>query len=250
MNIIVCVKQAPDIEKSVKIAEKIIDEGSDFVLNPLDEHAVKEAVNIKEKMGGKITALTLGPERAKQALLRCLARGADEAIHIKTDTTYNFDSTVVSVVLAEKIKTLPFDIILFGSKSVDTNSGSCGVQIAKILDIPCVPEIIKLEIGQEKAVVIRQMDGGEETVECLLPAVFTCQKGINELGLLRLPEILQAKKKPLIIENLSQNISSTSEIISLEFLPERKSGLIIKGSPEEQVNELVIILKKQGIPGG
>ena len=250
MNIIICIKQVPDIEKDIKITGKTIDESSDFVLNPLDEHAVREGVNIKEKMGGKITALTLGPERAKQALLRCLARGADEAIHLKINKDCNFDSTAVSVVLAEKIKTLPFDVILFGSKSVDTNSGDCGIQVAKILGIPCIPEIIKLEIGQGKVVAVRQVDGGEETVECSLPAVFTCQKGINELGIIPLPKIMQAGKKPFMVEDLAENISSTSEIVSLEFLPERKGGLIIKGSLEERVGQLIEILKKRGILEG
>lgn len=250
MHFIICVKQVPDIERNIKIAGKNIDENSDFVLNPLDEHAVQEAVNIKGKIGGKIIVLVFGPERAKQVLLRCLARGADEAIHIKIDAVFNFDSTAVSVILAEKIKTLPFDIIFFGSKSADTNSGDCGIQVAKILGIPCVPEIIKLEIEQGKSVAVRQTDGGEETVECSLPAVFTCQKGINELGILPLPKILQAKKKPLTTENFSQNISLTSEIISLEFLPERKGGLKLDGNPKEQVEQLIGIFKKRGILEG
>lgn len=246
MNIIICIKQVPDIEKPMKITGKSIDENSDFALNTLDEHAVQEAVNIKEKTGGKIIALTLGPERAKQALLRCLARGADEAICLKANDDHNFDSTVVSVVLTEKIKTLPFDIILFGGKAADTNSGDCGVQVAKILGIPCVPDIIKLEIGQGKAVAVRQVDGGEETVECSLPAVFTCQKGINELGILPLPKIMQAKKKPLKVEDACVK-NNFSEVVNLEFLPERNGGLIIKGNPEEQVRQLVEIFKRQGI---
>ena len=249
MNIIVCIKQIPDIEKPFKITGKVIDDSSDFVLNPLDEHAIQEAVNIKGKIGGKITALTLGPERANLALLRCLARGADEAIHLKTDNNYNFDSTAASVILAERIKTLPFDLIFCGSKSIDTNSGDCGVQVAKILGIPCIPEIIKLGIDRGEAVAIRQIDNGEETVECFLPAMFTCQKGINEFGILRLPEIMQAKRKPLKVEDVCVK-NRFSEIIDLEFLPNKRGGLILKGSPEEQVNALIAILKKQGIPEG
>lgn len=250
MNIIVCIKQVPDIEQNIRISGKTIDEGSDFALNTLDEHAALEAVNIKRKLGGKITVLTFGPERTKQALLKCLMRGADKAIHIKTDAVPNFDSTAISVILAEKIKMLPFDIILFGSKAVDTNSGDCGIQVAKILGIPYIPEIIKLEIDQEKAVAVRQADGGEETIECSLPAVFTCQRGINELGIIPLPQILQAKGKPLMTENCSQNIGSTSDIVSLEFLPERKGGLKIEGNSKEQVGQLIEIFKKRGILEG
>ena len=103
-----------------------------------------------------------------------------------------------------------------------------------------------MEIDNEKVVAVRQVDNGEEMVECSLQAVFTCQKGINELSILPLPKIMQAKRKPLKVEDVCVN-NRFSEIIDLEVLPNKRGGLILEGNPEEQVKRLVEIFKKQGI---
>lgn len=253
MNIIVCVKLVPDMETEVKLNEtktSIQQNGVKFIINPPDEYAVEEAVRIKEKFGGEITVVSVGPERDKQPFLTCLATGADKIIHIKTNPEVNnLDSFLIASILADTTKDMPYDIILCGNKAIDTENGAVAIQLAEFLNISCVSTAVKLEIdaGNKKAQVHRQIEGGEEIIECDLPALFTCQKGLNIPRYPTLPNIMKANKKPVEKKEVSECTKAKIEIISIDFPRKRENGRKLGGKPSEQVKELVKILKERGL---
>lgn len=264
MNILVCVKQVPSTEAQIKIDSSgtgIDTSNLTYVVNPYDEFGVEEALRIKEKLGsGKVTIISMGPDRATEAIRSCLAMGADNAIHIKDAATYlsplgGVDSYTTALVLSEAIKKIPYDIILCGKQAVDDDNGAVGIELAELLDIPHVAVVNKLEIdaSTKKAAAHRQIEGGIEVVECALPAVFTCQKGLNEPRYATLPGIMKAKQKPCETINLQALVGAglkpapVLRLVKLELPPQRKAGKIIDGTPEEAVKELAHLLREAGV---
>jgi electron transfer flavoprotein beta subunit len=255
MNTIVCLKQVPDTSLSLKIKDDnlgIVEEGLTFVINPYDEFAVEEALKIKEKFGGTVALISLGKEKAKEALRSALAMGADAAIHINSANS-NYDSFQTAKILAEVIKTLPFDILLCGKQAVDDDMSAVGQTIAQLLEIPHVSIIKYLEIdaSSKKAIVHREVEGALEMVECSLPALFTTQKGLNVPRYSTLPGIMAAKKKEIKeikIEEIKidqRTFSPKTKIIKMEFPQEKKQGKILCGEINQQVKELVSLLKQE-----
>jgi len=200
VNIVVCIKQVPDTETKIRIGSdgKVIDTSDvNFILNPYDEYAVEEALQIKEKSGsGEITILSLGPERTTSAIRTALAMGADKAVHIKVEDAY-LDSYSVSVALSQVLKEMEFDLILMGKQAVDDDNSQIGPRVSALLDIPCVSVVANLEVGDGNLVADREVEGGIEVVEAKLPAIVTCQKGLNEPRYAALKGIMMAKKKPI-----------------------------------------------------
>lgn len=258
MNLIVCIKQVPATEAQIRIdaSKKDIDRSNlTYVVNPYDEFGVEEALRIKEKFGkGKVTVITMGPAKAVEALRNCLAMGADEAIHLKDDTFEGADSYATALVLAAALSRVPYDIIFFGKQAVDDDNGAVGIQVAELLNIPHVAVVNKLEIDGKRAVANRQIEGGTEIVETSLPAVFTCQKGLNEPRYASLPGIMKAKNKPLkgmTLADLSlkaENVGragSKLNLLGMALPPKRKGGRIIEGEPPQAVRELVRLLREE-----
>lgn len=276
MNILVCIKQVSSTEAQIKPDSSGI--GIDttnltYVVNPYDEFGVEEALRKKEKLGsGKVTIISMGPDRATEAIRSCLAMGADDAVHIippnppfdKGGTGgikggwEGLDSYTTALILSEAIKKIPYDIILCGKQAVDDDNGAVGIELAELLDIPHVAVINKLEIdaSAKKAIAHRQIEGGIEVVECTLPALFTCQKGLNEPRYATLPGIMKAKQKPCETINLETLVGAapdlirgapTLRLVKLEYPPQRKAGKIIEGTPEDAVKELVRTLRGAGV---
>jgi len=239
VNIIVCIKQVPDTETKVKVGPdgKTIDPaGVNYILNPYDEFAVEEGLRIKEKHGGEVTVVSLGPDRVTSAIRTALAMGADKGVHIKLDDTY-LDSHAVASVLADTLKELPYDIILMGKQAVDDDNLQVGPRVATLLGIPCVTVVTKLEIGDGKLVAEREVEGGTEVIEASLPAVVTAQKGLNEPRYASVKGIMMAKKKP--IEEKTVDAPETQlEIVKMDYPPERQAGKFI-GKGVDDVPELV-----------
>ncbi|HHT9126794.1 MAG TPA: electron transfer flavoprotein subunit beta/FixA family protein [Candidatus Brocadiia bacterium] len=278
MNIVVCVKQVPSTEAQIKIDSSgtgIDTSNLTYVVNPYDEFAVEEALRIKESLpaisgaglgGGKVTIISMGPDRATEAIRSCLAMGADDAVHIKGDFSpkdviargeapkqsqfEGIDSYTTALILSEAIKRIPYDIILCGKQAVDDDNGAVGIELAELLNIPHVAVINKLEIdaNARKAIAHRQIEGGIEVVECTLPAAFTCQKGLNEPRYATLPGIMKAKQKPC--ETIVVGATGRSPLLrlaKLELPPQRKAGKIIGGEPQEVAKELVRSLREAGV---
>ncbi len=246
MKIVVCAKQVPDTETRIKIAadKKSIETADiNWILNPYDEFAVEEALQIKEKQGeGKVTILSLGPERSVSAIRSALAMGADDAILIKTGDE-DHDSLATAKALVQVLKDLEFDLLLFGKQAVDNDNLQVGPMVAELLQLPCVSAIIDLELQDGKAVVKREIEGGAEIVETSLPAVFTADKGLNEPRYPALRGIMMAKKKKIEEKEIEMDDSRIS-IVNIEYPPSRKAGKIVGEGPDA-VPELVKLLRDE-----
>ncbi len=246
MKIVVCAKQVPDTETKVRIGSdgKTIETSDvNYILNPYDEYAVEEALQIKEKQGsGEVTVLSLGPERVTSAIRTVLAMGADNAIHIKTNDTY-LDSYAVSTALSEVLREMEYDLILMGKQAVDDDNVQMGPRIAALLAIPCVSVVTRLEINDGHLVAEREVEGGVEIVEASFPAIITCQKGLNEPRYASLKGIMMAKKKP--VEQKTVEIAGAKlSTLKMEYPPARKEGKIV-GEGAEAVPELVKLLHEE-----
>jgi len=196
LNIAVCVKQVPDTETKIKIAEdkKSINESEiNFILNPYDEFAVEEALKLKESNGGEVTIISLGPDRISSTIRSALAMGADKAIHIKSKN-HPVDPVVTAKALAVVLKEGNYDIILAGKQAIDDDNQQVAPMLSEILDIPIINVITKLEVSGTKVVAERQIEGGFEKVECELPAIVSAQRGLNEPRYASLKGIMAAKR--------------------------------------------------------
>lgn len=246
MKILVCVKQVPDTESRIKIAEdkKSIDPTDiNWILNPYDEYAVEEALQIKEKQGDTTVAvLSVGPERSVSAIRSALAMGADEAYLVKTDRT-DLDSLAVAKALVSVISEMEYDLILFGKQAVDDDNLQVGPMVAELLNLPCSTFITELNLENGKATVKREFEGGTEVIETSLPVVFSAEKGLNEPRYPALRGIMMAKKKT-INEKEANFDSPKISIKQIEYPPARKAGMIV-GEGVEAVPELVRLLREE-----
>lgn len=260
MNIAVCIKQVPASESKVKpsVDGKDIDRtGLTYVVNPYDEFGVEEALRIKERLKtGQVTTLTLGPEKAAEALRTCLAVGADQAIHIKDPALEGGDAYTTALALAAALKRNPYDIIFFGRQAIDDDNGAVGIHVAELMGLPHVAGLNKLEIDPQgkKAVAHRQIEGAIEVLEVQLPAIFTCQKGLNEPRYASLPGIMKAKQKPLTVLTLAdlgldpKEVGSNGAKLVVEKIdspPVRSAGKIIEGDAAQATAELVRVLREE-----
>jgi electron transfer flavoprotein beta subunit len=260
MKIVVCIKQVPATESKLSLAadrQDITRSGLSFIVNPYDEFAVEEALQIKERLGtGDVTVLSLRPhveQKPEEALRTCLAMGADKAVLLSDPAFDGGDSLTTAVVLAAAIRRMPFDLLLFGKQAVDDDAGTVGIQVAELLGIPHVAVVNKLTIADGTRTILahRQIEGGIEVVEAPLPALITCQKGLNEPRYPSLPGIMKAKQKPLEVWN-RETIGLASEavgaagarlnIVRLEPPPARPAGRMITATA---VKELVRLLHEE-----
>ncbi|HXZ94596.1 MAG TPA: electron transfer flavoprotein subunit beta/FixA family protein [Dehalococcoidia bacterium] len=183
MKIIVCIKQVPDptvVKFNIEIGAL---DNVRYILDPVDEVAVSEAIKIRERDGGKVTAISLGPPRVEEALRTCLKMGVDEAIHLCDEAFDNLDVYSTSIVLAKFIAMSQYDLILCGRESVDEGTGFLGAGIAEWLNLPLVTAVTRLDIfaDTKTARVHRRLKGGDrEILECQLPAVFTVESVLRK----------------------------------------------------------------------
>ncbi|MDP5272930.1 electron transfer flavoprotein subunit beta/FixA family protein [Chengkuizengella axinellae] len=249
MNLIVCLKQTFDTEEKVNIENgKVSEDGAKFIINPYDEYALEEAIRLKERFGGEVTAVTIGTDQAESALRTALAMGADKAVLVNDERLFG-DEFTTSKVLAAVVKDKDYDLILSGYMSVDNGGGQSGLRLAEELDIPHVNAITKLEVQDNQVVVERDVEGDIEVIESNLPILITAQQGLNEPRYPSLPGIMKAKRKPieeLKAEDLAvdlDQIGSKTKIIDQVLPPKRQEGRILQGEINEQVNELVQLLQ-------
>lgn len=250
MNVYVVLKQTFDTEEKIVIRDGAVsEEGVKFVINPYDEYAVEEAIRLKEQSGGQVTVVSAGPDRAAEALRAALAMGADEAVLITDDRLA--DEYAVSEALAAFFADKDYDLILGGNFSVDNGAGQVAVRLAELLGIPHVSSIVKLETTGGSAVVQRDAEGDLETLEVVLPAVFTAQQGLNEPRYPSLPGIMKAKKKPfkqVTADDLglsADRLEAKTARTSLSLPPARQAGQILQGELPQQAAKLVELLRTQ-----
>jgi electron transfer flavoprotein beta subunit len=249
------VTSVPDTASVIKVGPdgRNIDPGGiKWILSPFDEYALEAALQLTEAKGGEVTAVTYGPARAEAALRDCLARGAHQAVHVTGGETTLGDSFTIATVLAKALGGRSYDVVLCGVKGVGTDCGQVGQMLAELLGIPHVASVTKLEFGDAALVAGRDVEGGQERIECPLPALVTCQKGLNEPRYAALKGIMAAKKKPVEkIEVASLGVSEGADpfyvVRSLELPPPASAGTIIKGEddPAGAAAQLVNLLRSE-----
>jgi electron transfer flavoprotein beta subunit len=243
MNILVGISQVPDTTTKIVIGadSKAIDsKGVKYIMNPYDEFALEEALRLKEKNGGTVTAVTVGGDTAKDVLRTALALQVDKAIFIKSDSA---DSFVIASNLAAVAQESKPDVILFGRQSIDYDSFQVAPMVAELLDMPSVTMTSKLEINGTSLTAERDIEGGKETVSASLPAVISAQKGLNEPRYPKLPDIMKAKSKP-IEERAATSTAARTEIVGME-LPAAKGKGKIFGDSDGDISELVKLLHEE-----
>ena len=256
MEIVVLLKQVPATESVVVIADDGVSmrpEGIKWVINPYDEYAVEEALRIRDAHGGTVTILTLGPQKATEAIRAALAMGADKGVLVKDPALEKLDGLGTAKVLSQIIKELQYDLIIAGQRAVDDDNFLVGAAVAQNLGLPLISLVIKEEISNGIITCQKTIDGGTVTVQSSLPVLFTTQKGLNEPRYASLPGIMKAKKKPLGIKSLADLGMKPADlddikakVVALRTPPERSAGRIIGGdTPTEKAKELAKALHEE-----
>jgi len=253
MNIVVTLKQTFDTEAKIVIdgSGKIDAAGVNLVINPYDEFAVEEALKLKEKFGGEVTVVSLGGDKTESSIRTAMAMGADLGVLINDPSLENVDEWAAAEILAKAVAQIPYDLILAGRIAVDDGSSQVAVRMADALNLPSVSSILKLDIDGDKATVIREIDGGSETIELSIPAVLTAQKGLNEPRYPSMMGIMKAKKKELKVLTLADLGITAADVASKMTAPKfslptpRKAGKMIAGEPAEQAAELAKLLREE-----
>ncbi len=245
MKILVLLKRVPDTAAKVKVAGDglhIDPQGVEFVINPYDEIAVEQAIQMKEADQSHITVLCLGPKVATKEIRTALAMGADAGVHL-LDEGSDRDAASTAETLAAVIKDLEFDLILGGWKAVDTDDGAVAHLLAAKLGIPCVTIAVKLAVTDGGLTVHREVEGAEEVVSVSLPALVTVQKGLVEPRYTSLKGIMMAKKKK-IDERSPEATDPKVKVVEMSMPPERKEGRIV-GEGADAVPALIQALSDE-----
>ncbi|MCS4537913.1 MAG: electron transfer flavoprotein subunit beta/FixA family protein [Thaumarchaeota archaeon] len=260
VNIIVCVKQVPDVAelKIDPLTHNVVREGVPSIVNPDDRIGVEEALRIKEKYGGRITILSMGPPQAKAALFECLSMGTDDAILLSDRTFAAADTLATAYTLARAIKMYrnDFDLIICGRRAIDAETGQTGIQIAEQLEIPHLTYVKNVQVfpDEKKVVVRREVEGQIETIEAPIPILLTVMEGLNKPRLPNLREIIKSKKKEIRVVNATElggdlslyGLKGSPTWVAKVYPPPPKPGGTIKsGEPKESVSELINILAEK-----
>ncbi|MEE4239831.1 MAG: electron transfer flavoprotein subunit beta/FixA family protein [Desulfopila sp.] len=256
MKIIVCVKQVPDA-KDVRLDPKtntLAREGVQSIMNPYDQHALEEAVRLKEKHGGEVTVVTMGPPQAEEILRLALSCGADKAVLVSDRAFAGADTWATSYTLAKAITSLgAFDLVLCGKQAIDGDTAQVGPGLAMRLDIPYVTCVQKIAFSdEEKITAQRMMDDGYDVVEIQYPVLLTVVKDINEPRVPSLKGKMKAKKATITTLGAA-DIGAEADSIGLPgsptqvvkvFPPQpRGERAVFSGSLDEQIEQLVEKLK-------
>ncbi|MFD1362195.1 electron transfer flavoprotein subunit beta/FixA family protein [Lentibacillus salinarum] len=253
MNIYVLLKRTFDTEEKIVVSDgRIEDEGAEYIINPYDEYAVEEAIKQRDEHDGEVTVVTVGGEESEKQLRTALAMGADKAVLINTeDDIENGDQVTTAKILQAYFADQEPDLILAGNVAIDEASGQVGPRLAESLGINYVTTITALAIDEDTAHIDKDVEGDVEKIATGLPLLATCQQGLNEPRYPSLPGIMKAKKKPLDeleIDDLDleeEDVEAKTETIDVFLPPEKEAGRILEGEVDDQVKELVSLLKDE-----
>lgn len=251
MNIIICIKQVPD-SAEVKINPEtgtMVREGVPSIINPFDMHAIEAGLQIRERAGGKVTVITMGPPQAESALRDAIAMGADQAVLLSDRAFAGSDTWATSYTLSRAIQKIGADIIICGKQAIDGDTAQVGPETAEFLDIPHISYVRKIEsITQESIKVQRMMDEGYDLVESSLPVLLTVVKELNEPRMPSLKGKMAAKKAVISIWGMADIPADENDVglkgsptkVKNIFTPEmRTDRKMIEGTPDEQVEALI-----------
>ena len=260
MEIIVCIRRVPDLsEAEIEIGRdgvSLNDDDLDYDVNEWDSFAIEAAVQLKEEHGGRVTAMTVGDEESEDVLRRALAMGADEAVHLMDDGFDGSDALGTATILQRAIAGRPFDLVLTGAISADEARGHVGPMLAALLDIPMVALATELSVEGGTATIRHEVEGGLERITRMdLPALVTCQTGLNEPRYVSIRGIRKVSGMEIPVRDAgdldldSSRVGRAAAAVTVEelFLPPRGEGAeMLEGSEETVVEKLVERLQREG----
>ena len=253
MKIIVPVKQVPDVELNIKVKDgAIVEEGLSYVISSWDETALEAALQITEDVGGEVTLLTIGPEKAAESLRKGLAMGAHKAIHVKYDDAKETDSFAYAKILQKVLEGCNYDLLLTGKQAQDTDAGLTAPMLAEFIGLPQVTNIIRFSDVSDGRITLHRMgDHGTEVVEMNLPGLVTVNDSLNEPRLASMRGIMMAKKKPLeevdldgigVSAEMRGASASMTEVLQYEKPDSRKEGKTFEGEEADTVKQAMELL--------
>ena len=262
LRMVVCVKQVPDTTE-VRIdpeTNTLIREGVPSILNPFDAHATEAAVELKEKYGGHVTALSMGPPQAVEALKKCISMGVDRAILLSDRAFAGADTLATSYALSAGLEKIAqedgLDLVLCGKQAIDGDTAQVGPGLACRLDLPQITYAIgvtELDLEQRTITVQRRLEKGVETVQAPLPALITCVEEMNELRYASLPNMIRAARYESEIwaaadmqaDEEQLGLSGSATVVARIFAPpEREPGEMIPGGTDDPTGAAAAVLDK------
>src|SRR5687768_7978314 len=241
MKILVCISHVPDTTSRINFTDnntKFDTTGVQFIIGPYDDYALARAIELKETTGATVTVINVGLVETEPTLRKALAIGADDAIRVNAEPS---DSFFVAEQIATQAKAIGYDLILMGRESIDYNSGVVHGIVGELLGWPSVSPVMKLEIDGNKAKLVREIEGGKESLEVNLPFVAGCQEPIAEWKIPNMRGIMSARTKPLKVVDA---VSADGGVKLSKFeLPPPKGS--VKMIAADNVAELVRLLKNE-----
>jgi len=238
VHIVACVKQVPDTETLIRVkpdGSGIEESGIKWVMNPYDEFGVEEALRLREKHGGDVTVVSVGPARVVDTIRAALAMGAEKGVHIDNPSSDMADAYTTATALAAAIKDIPYDIIFCGQRAIDDDSGQVIVT--------------KVDVEDKTVRVVKPIEGAQLLIESTLPCVITAQKGLNEPRYASLPGIMKSKKKPIDVKDaatLGVSADFKAKVVKMMPPPETPPGKVIEGDDiSVKAAELVRLLREE-----
>jgi electron transfer flavoprotein beta subunit len=260
MNTVVCLKQVPDTTE-VKIdpqTNTLVRQGIENIINPFDTYAIEEGVRLKEKHGGKVTVVTMGPPQADAALREAISLGADEAVLLSDRAFAGADTWATAFTLSKAINKIgSYNLVICGRQTIDGDTGQVGPELAEMLNIPFIAYVSEIEEIKEKYLRVRRMiEEGHEVIETSLPAVITVAKEINTPRLPSLRGIMKSKNVKIETWGVNElgvaaetvGLAGSSEQVIKIFFPQRvHQAEMLEGNLETKVGTLVDRLKQAGL---
>lgn len=252
MNILVCIKQVPDMESKFKVdgGGKWYDTADlAWRMNEYDEYAVEQAVQLKEQVkDADITVLCIGSDKVKETMKKALAMGCDRGAHIADDEVSSKEPCEIAGIISEYAKDKDFGIIFTGMQSQDRGSGQVGVLVAEMLSVPAVTTIVDFSYDGGKIEVKRELEGGiKARIAVVPPVVVTCQLGLNTPRYPTLPNIMKAKKKELLTILAADllKVDARQQTAKMYFPEKKGGGIVLEGEPADLVEKLLQVLKEK-----
>ncbi|KAJ3067181.1 hypothetical protein HDU98_009612 [Podochytrium sp. JEL0797] len=246
MKILVPIKRVVDYAVKIRVVNGKVDTGSvKHSMNPFDEIAIEQAIRLKEaKKASEVIAVSVGAAKASEVLRTALAMGADKAVHIEVSDGETLPLQVAKYLRALVDKEKP-DLVILGKQAIDDDANQTGQMLAGLLNWPQATFASKVDVADKKITVVREIDGGLETVECTLPAVVTADLRLNEPRYATLPNIMKAKKKPL--QKLTPKDLGVDFVGKLQTLSVAEPAKRAGGVKVESVDDLLSKLREKGI---
>jgi electron transfer flavoprotein beta subunit len=251
MKLLVCIKQVPDLESRFKPnAEGTWYNETDLAwrMNEYDEYAVEQAVQLREQLGetAELTVLSIGPDRVVEAIKKTLAMGADNAVHIQDPAASTKDPWQIASIIAAYARDKGFGLIFTGMQSQDRGSAQVGVTVAELLGYSCATTLVGFSFDNGTVTARRELEGGiKGVVKLKLPALVTCQLGLNIPRYPTLPNIMKAKKKEITAIAVADLLAEEPLATTASFHPPAKKGggIVLEGDVDNLVDQLIGILK-------